>query len=119
MNAWALLILGIVFEVMGSFCLKLSHGFTNLWPSLFGFVFFVIALSLITLSAKILDIGVVYAVWSGVGIVIISTIGMSYFGEAISIKKIACISLILIGVLGLHSESFADTKEQEDVYSAE
>ena len=87
MSAWAFLILGIAFEVMGSFCLKLSHGFTNLLPSVFGFIFFIIALSLITISAKAIDNGVVYAVWSGVGIVIISVIGMSYFGEAISINN--------------------------------
>lgn len=118
MGGWTLLMLGIVFEVAGTFCLKLSHGFSNLLPSVLCFAFFAVALSLITLSAKTLDVSIVYAVWSGVGIVLITLIGALWFAEQISLQKLFFIALIIAGVFGLHQVSTeAETTEPEHVHS--
>lgn len=118
MSGWGYLALGILFEVAGTFCLKLSSGFVNLLPSVLCFVFFVIALSLINLSAKTLDISIVYAVWSGAGIVLITGLGVLFFTEPMSPGRLFFITLILVGVLGLHSVS-NETTEQADVHTAE
>lgn len=123
MSGWSYLALGILFEVAGTFCLKLSSGFANLLPSVLCFVFFVIALSLINLSAKTLDISTVYAVWSGAGVVLITCLGVLYFDEQMSPGRLFFIALILVGVLGLHSISTetdsAPIREQADVHTAE
>lgn len=120
MGGWSLLMLGILFEVAGTYCLKLSHGFTNLLPSILCFGFFAIALSLITLSAKTLDISIVYAVWSGAGIVLITIIGAFFFAEHFTLQKFFFITLILVGVLGLHQiSSETELPESEHVHSAE
>jgi len=118
MTAWTLLMLGIVFEVAGSLCLKLSYGFTHLLPSLLCFVFFAIALSLINLSVKTLDVSTAYAIWSGVGIVLITLIGAIWFAEQITLTKLIFISLILIGAFGLHQTNSKSVKtESQHVHS--
>ncbi|RTE66281.1 multidrug efflux SMR transporter [Amphritea opalescens] len=118
MNGWVLLLLGIVFETAGTTCIKLSDGFSHLLPSVLTFAFFSIALTLITLSAKTIDVSVVYAVWSGVGIMLISLIGTFYFAEPTTLPKLFFIALILIGVIGLHQVSHQSV-ETDNVHSAQ
>ncbi|KJZ14681.1 membrane protein [Marinomonas sp. S3726] len=112
MSGWTLLIIGICFEVVGSLCLKLSHGFHHLVPSILSFCFFALALTMINLSVKTLDISTAYAVWSGAGIVIITFIGTIWFAEQFSLAKFVFISLILIGVFGLHQVSTKTVKAE-------
>ena len=57
------------------------------------------------MAVKTLDISTVYAIWSGVGIALITLIGVWYFAEAMTIQKAACIALIVIGVVGLKWQS--------------
>jgi len=102
MSGWSLLMIGILFEVAGTYCLKLSDGFSNILASVFCYVFFAIALALIILSAKTLDVSIVYATWSGVGIVLVTFIGSLFFAEQFNLQKVFFIALILAGVLGLH-----------------
>lgn len=113
MGGWSYLILGILFEVVGTFCLKLSHGFSNLMPSVFGFLFFAIAICFVTLSAKTLDVGIVYAVWAGAGIVLITLIGTLWFAEQLTWPKLLFILLILVGVVGLHQVSKEEIVEDQ------
>ncbi|WP_027858195.1 DMT family transporter [Marinobacterium jannaschii] len=105
MSGWTFLLLGIAFEVAGTYCLKLSQGFSNLVPSVSCFVLFAVAISLIIMAAKTIDVSIVYAVWSGVGIVMVSTFGVLVFQEQISAARLLFIAMILIGVIGLHSVS--------------
>lgn len=119
MSGWYFLLFGISFEVMGSFFLKLSHGFNNLVPSILCFVFFAIAIALINMSAKTIDISVVYAIWSGIGIALITLLGVFYFNEVLTLKKSLFIVLIVLGVIGLNAESKVNNKEQNHVNSAE
>jgi len=101
MSPWSYLALGIVFEVMGTSALKLSNGFTEPLPSTIVMVGFILALYMLSQSVKTLDIGVVYAIWSGAGVVLIALIGVFFFKEILSPVKIMFIALIVIGVVGL------------------
>jgi small multidrug resistance pump len=104
-QAWALLALAIGFEVVGTSSMKLSHGFTNLWPTVTMFSCYAIAFGCNTVVVKTLDISVTYAVWSGVGTALVALIGMLWFKEPASVLKLICIGLIVIGVFGLNTAS--------------
>ncbi len=104
-QAWALLSVAIAFEVVGTTCMKLSHGFTNLLPSVMMFVFYGLAFSCNTFVTKTLDLSITYAVWSGAGTVATALIGIYFFKEPGTTLKLVSITLILIGVMGLHSAS--------------
>ncbi|WP_420549653.1 DMT family transporter [Curvivirga sp.] len=105
MNGWIYLALGIVTEVAGTFCMKLSHGFTKLVPSVLFIVFFAIALSLINLSMKTIDMSIAYAIWSGVGIAILTILGIVFLGEPVSTLRLLFIGMIVVGVVGLHAQA--------------
>ncbi|MGL1893805.1 MAG: multidrug efflux SMR transporter [Spirochaetaceae bacterium] len=98
---WLFLGLTIVSEVTGTTMMKLSEGYTKLIPSILSFVFYLGALALLTMTLKYLGMGISYAIWSGVGIVLVTIIGYLFFKEQITIQKIVFISLILFGVIGL------------------
>lgn len=106
MNPWTYLFIGIVFEVAGTSCLKFSNGFSDpLWLSLC-MACFICALFALSLSVKTLDLSIVYAIWSGVGITMVSVIGVLFFQEQITFYKVLFISLIVIGVSGLQMISW-------------
>lgn len=100
-----MLSVAIAFEVVGTTCMKLSHGFTNLVPSVMMFLFYGLAFSCNTFATKTLDLSITYAVWSGVGTVATAFIGIYFFKEPSTTLKLVSITLILIGVMGLHSAS--------------
>jgi small multidrug resistance pump len=90
--------------------MKLSQGFTQLLPSCVMFGCYAMAFSLNTFATKTLDLSITYAVWSGIGTVATAAIGILYFRESGTALKLVCISLILIGVMGLHSISRMQTQ---------
>lgn len=95
------LLLAILFEVAGTTSMKLSNGFTHLTPSIFIFVFYALSFTFLTLTLKRLDVSLAYAIWSGLGTLLIALIGVSYFNEPMSILKGISLSLIIVGVIGL------------------
>lgn len=101
-NGWFPLAIAIIFGVLGTISLKLSHGLSKLKPTLFIGIFYTICFVALTFAIKYLELSVVYAVWSGIGTVIIAMIGVIYFHESLSIKKIFFLALILIGIIGIH-----------------
>jgi small multidrug resistance pump len=103
--SWLYLVLGIIFEVSGTTFMKFSAGFTKPLPSILIFVFYAMSLISVTIALKKLDIGVAYAVWSGVGTMIISIVGILYFRESISLTKIISMVLIIAGVISLNLTS--------------
>ncbi len=105
MNAWTYLVIGIVFEVIGTTSLKLSNGFSDSLWSTVCIGCFIAAMYALSLSVKTLDISMVYAIWSGVGIAIISLIGVFFFHEQLTFIKLFFIGLIIIGVIGLQFQS--------------
>ncbi len=104
-QAWAVLSGAILFEVAGTTCMRLSEGFTRLTPSVLIFVFYAVSFTLNTLVTRVLGLSVVYAVWSGVGTVLTALIGIYHFKEPVTAAKLVSISLIVTGVIGLHSAS--------------
>lgn len=104
-QAWGVLGLAILFEVAGTTCMRLSEGLTRVVPSVLIFVFYAVSFALNTLVTRVLGLSVVYAVWSGVGTVLTALIGMLYFKEPATAFRLACIGLIVIGVMGLHAAS--------------
>ena len=101
MYVWGWLLVAIFFEVAGTTSLKISHGLTKLIPSICTFVFYGISFCALAFSLKKLDIGIAYAIWSGIGTAAIACIGIFYFGESVSLLKIISFILIIIGVIGL------------------
>ena len=99
---WVLLSLAIFSEVCGSTCMKLSNGFSNLYASLLTFVFYGISFGIFIFALKHFDLSFVYALWAGIGILLVSVIGMTYFKEPASIMKIISILIIVVGVIMLN-----------------
>ena len=93
------LALAIVSEIVGTSALKASNEFTRLVPSLVTVAAFVIAFWFLSLSLRTIPVGVAYAVWSGVGIVMISIIARVLFGQKLDLPAIIGMALIVAGVL--------------------
>ncbi|WP_083389663.1 multidrug efflux SMR transporter [Trichormus sp. NMC-1] len=100
--SWVYLIIAIIFEVFGTTCMKLSEEFTKIVPSIFIFVFYGLCLIFLTLSLRKLEVSIVYAVWSGLGTIVITSIGIVWFRESFTLVKLISILLILVGVIGLN-----------------
>ncbi|HEY4798319.1 MAG TPA: multidrug efflux SMR transporter [Bacteroidia bacterium] len=98
---WFYLFLGIIFEVLGTVCMKLADGFSKLWPSVLVFVFYGGCLVFLTLVFKKFDIGTTYAIWAGVGTALTAILGFIWFKEPATMIKIISILLIILGILGL------------------
>ena len=100
--SWVYLVLAIVFEVGGTTSMKLSENFTKWIPSVAIFVLYGLSLVGMTLALKRIEMGIVYAVWSGVGTALIAIIGVMYFNEEMGLIKIVSLVLIVAGVVGLN-----------------
>ncbi|MEU9046613.1 MULTISPECIES: multidrug efflux SMR transporter [unclassified Kitasatospora] len=99
--AWALVVLAGLLETGFAINLKLSEGFTKLWPTVSFCVFALGSFGLLTLSLKSLPIGPAYAVWTGIGAAGTAIYGMVFLNEATSVLKLVSISLVITGVIGL------------------
>lgn len=98
MNGWLLLLGAIVAEVIATSALKQVEGFSRPLPLALAVIAYVVAFWLMSLSLRSIPIGIAYAVWSGVGIVAISTIGLIAYGQRLDAAALAGIALILSGV---------------------
>ena len=101
MNSWTLLILAGLLEVCWAVGLKYTQGFTRLVPSLLVGVALAGSMWLLALAVRTLPIGTAYAVWVGIGAVGTALLGMMLFNEPRDPARIACLALIIAGVLGL------------------
>ena len=105
MSAWLLLFFAIAMEVSGTICMKLSQGFTQLWPSILVFVFYAFSFTASTFALKTIDVSVAYAVWMALGTAIIAVIGMVWFHESLSLLKVIALLTIITGVVLLNLSS--------------
>lgn len=96
------LLLAILAEVVGTTCVKLSDGFSRLLPSVLIFVFYGLSLGFLGLALKKVDLGLAYAVWSGLGIAFIASVGILRFKEPVTAMKVISLGLIVAGVAGLN-----------------
>ncbi|WP_406856775.1 quaternary ammonium compound efflux SMR transporter SugE [Alsobacter sp. KACC 23698] len=98
---WLILIAAGLFEVGWAVGLKYTQGFTRLWPSLATLASMAVSLGLLGLALKELPIGTAYAVWTGIGTIGTAILGIALFGEPATAARMACIGLIVVGILGL------------------
>jgi quaternary ammonium compound-resistance protein SugE len=103
--AWLLVIVAGFLETGFAICLKLSHGFTRLWPTIAFAIFAMSSFGLLTLSLRKLDVGPAYAVWTGIGASGTAIYGMIFLGEVASTLKMVSIGLVIAGVIGLQLSS--------------
>lgn len=99
--AYLYLMTAIALEIAGTFCLKLSNGFTNTTPSILVFVFYGLMNVPFILAMKDLPLSVVYAIWSGVGLIAAGAIGFVYFNEPVTLWRLAFLAITFSGVVGL------------------
>jgi len=102
MQQWVFLSAAIVSEVIGTSALKSAEGFTRLWPSLIVVISYSIAFFFLSLTLKTIPVGIAYAIWSGVGIALISLIAWVIFGQKLDTAAIIGILLIVAGVMVLN-----------------
>jgi len=112
--SWLYLFLAIALEVAGTTSMKFSEGFTKLVPATLMVIFYLASLGVLSLTLKEIELGVAYAVWGGLGIALITTIGCIFFNESVNPIKIACIALIIAGVVGLNLWGSAHAAEPVD-----
>ena len=98
-NNWLLLMLAIVSEVIATSSLKSSDGFSRFWPSVTVVIGYGIAFYCLALTLRALPMGVVYAVWSGVGIVLITVVGWLFYDQRLDFPALLGIGMIAGGVI--------------------
>jgi small multidrug resistance pump len=92
----------IVLEICGTTSLKLSDGFSRLAPSAVVVLCYAASFALLGLALRGIELSIAYAVWAGIGTAVVAAIGIVCFGENAGMWKLLCLSLIVLGVAGLH-----------------
>jgi len=99
--AWFVLFLAGLFEVGWAVGLKYTEGFTRLWPTVGTAVALIASMTLLGLALRDLPLGTAYAVWTGIGTIGTAVLGMLIFREPATVARLLCMSLIVIGIVGL------------------
>lgn len=99
--AWVFLFLAGLLEVGWAIGLKHTDGFTRLWPSVWTVAAMIGSFALLAQALKVLPLGTAYAVWTGIGAIGTAVLGILLFGESRDAARLACIALIVAGVIGL------------------
>ena len=97
MWGWIYLIIAVFASVGGGSCLKLSAGFTRLIPSILIFVFYGLDIVALCLALRDLDMGIVYAIWTGLSTTLLTTVGFFFFKEPAELLKVLSIALVIVG----------------------
>ncbi|MDV4144204.1 MULTISPECIES: DMT family transporter [Shimia] len=106
-KVYAILMLAVLSETIATSALHASQQFTRLWPSVIVVIGYAISFYLLSLTLKTLPVGIMYAIWCGLGIVFVAIIGYFAFQQRLDLPAILGIGLILCGivVINLFSES--------------
>ena len=99
--AWLVLIVAGLFEVGWAIGLKYTEGFSRPWPTAGTVAAMVISVALLGVAMRTLPVGTAYAVWTGVGAVGTVVLGMVLFQEPATVARLACVGLIVAGIVGL------------------
>jgi quaternary ammonium compound-resistance protein SugE len=99
--AWIVLVVAGLCEVGWAIGLKYTDGFTRPWPTVWTIAAMVVSIVLLEWSMKTLPVGTSYAVWTGIGAVGTVILGIFLFGESASAPRLACVGLIVAGIVGL------------------
>jgi small multidrug resistance pump len=99
---WIYLAIAIVTEVIGTSSLKAADGFTRLIPSILVVIGYTCSFYFLSLALRSIPVGVAYAIWSGIGIVLISSVAWLVYGQKLSTASLIGMSLIIMGVCVLN-----------------
>lgn len=99
MSHWLALAIAIVAEVIGTTALKASNEFTRLFPSLIVVVGYGTAFYFMSISLRVLPVGIMYAIWSGMGIVLISILGWFVYRQTLDMPALIGLAFIISGVI--------------------
>ena len=99
--AWTYLVLAGLLEIVWAIGLKYAEGFTRLIPSVITITAMVVSIWFLALALRTIPVGTGYAVWTGIGAVGTAILGIVLFSEPANAARLACIGLIVAGILGL------------------
>ena len=99
MNVYAVLLIAVIFEVIATTALKASDGFTQPLPTLVTAVGYACAFYLLSLTLRVMPVGIAYALWSALGIVLVTAIGWIYYRQSLDAPAIIGLALIVSGVI--------------------
>ena len=99
--AWISLFVAGLFEIGWAIGLKYTNGFTRLWPTVWTVAAMIVSLGFLEYALRTLPVGTAYAVWVGIGAVGTAILGMVLLGESREPLRLACLVLIVAGVIGL------------------
>ncbi|WP_438820237.1 DMT family transporter [Burkholderia lata] len=102
MPGYAWLAIAIVAEVIGTSALRAADGFTRLWPSLLVVAGYGIAFYCLSITLRTMPVGIIYAVWSGAGIVLITLVAMLLYRQVPDLPAVIGLGLIISGVVVLN-----------------
>ena len=98
---WFFLVVAGLFEIGWAIGLKYTEGFTRFWPTAGTIGAMVVSVGLLGLAMRTLPVGTAYAVWTGIGAVGTVVLGMLLINEPVTFGRLACVGLILAGIVGL------------------
>lgn len=99
---WLILFCAIAFEIAGTLTLKFTEGMTKLWPTVLMFCFYLLSLFGLSRAVVTIPVGTAYAVWSGLGTLMVAIIGVAWFKEPVTVLRCLSGLLIVAGVAGLY-----------------
>jgi len=99
---WIYLLIAIITEVVGTSLMKVSQGLTRVLPTIGMFALYAVSFIFMALALKKIEVGIAYAIWSGLGTAMIALIGVAWFRESFNLPKLAGIVLIIVGVVLLN-----------------
>lgn len=112
---WLYLLIAAAFEIGWAVGLKTTNGFTRLWPTVFTVIALITSFVFLALAVRTIPIGTGYAIWTGIGAVGTAIFGIILFAEPATWPRLACIALIVIGLVGLKLVSPAPPGETPEI----
>jgi quaternary ammonium compound-resistance protein SugE len=103
--AWLFLLIAGLCEIAWAIGLKFTEGFARVLPTIATVVAMAASIGFLGLALKSLPVGTAYAVWTGIGTVGTTALGIYLFNEPLTLLRLACIGLILLGIIGLKTTS--------------
>lgn len=99
--AWTYLFIAGLLEIAWATGLKYTQQFTQFWPSVFTVLAMIASFWFLSKAVHVIPLGTAYAVWTGIGVLGTTIVGMTYFAEPRDTARVLCIGLIFIGIVGL------------------
>ena len=99
--AWSYLVLAGLLEIVWAIGLKYTHGFSRVLPSVVTITAMIASILFLALALRAIPVGTGYAAWTGIGSIGTAILGIALFGEPATAARLACIGLIIAGIVGL------------------